>query len=1095
MIKSFLKFLGGVEGEEKPMLLLLGKGFFMGVLLATYDIGASTLFLTTLGDSWLDTAFFFAGGAGILFTITFVYLQKKLPFATLVVSSTFVILLFIVALRLAFYFLDYSPGTAGEFHFLPFILFVMIGPITAIILLGFWGVFGRIFDLRQSKRIIGGIDTGQLMATMIAFFSIPLLTRVINATYDLLFISAIAAAGIFLFTLIIGTNFNLDKFTKKAEKEENAENAEKITFVSLFKNKYLRLLSVFLIFSMGAFVFVNFVFLSTTETMYENENELSTFLSFFSGTVIIVSFLIQSFVNDFIIGRFGLKIALWTMPLILILFTFGAIVSGHLFVYDIKTDEFILFFVLTAVGKLFTASLKDALESPAFKLFFLPLDNKIRFDVQTRIEGVVNELAVFLAGLSQMLLGLLAFFKLIHYSYFILILGGVMVYVASKLFEEYKKTLKQTMERQKSNLKGETTIRKNEHSVTYLLKNEIKNQNINTVFKALALFEKLEPIEFEFYLLDLLNHRNPKIRIFAYQKLNDRLCWEMTDLINKEFETEGDEEVLKVAQKTIDTFKKLSSSTLTMTKIKPLIRSTEAKDRVNGVRLLVKTTNDKYTHFVSELLRDINPEVRRAAIIVAGKLKRPEFFTLLIENLHISEYTNTAISALTSIGENAFYPLDAAFYLTNQHDETMLRIVQILGKINGKIPLELLWKKIDFPDRKITTQLFYALTYLEFKARDYQATRIKVTIDNYIGDIIWNAKLILEIPPSQDPVDHLLIEALKEEDKTNYDKIFILLGMIYDPKNIMLIKSNIDLDTTESVTFAIEMMNLFVEDEMKPKLLPIMDDIKPTEKLSKLQDYYAPDSYESYEDLLLQIINHDSNRINRYTKALAMYRIAQVSKTITPELIAHLFNSDKLLCQTAAFVIYSLNKKEYHEHTKRLKPVQKNELDKVILPSIYDEHNQKKKQKRKTTLIEYIIFMKNINIFHKIPGELIVYMVEHMKEVSVPDKTVLAKIGTQKMDSIFILFEGTLDLYNENDQLIDTLTSGNVLGTKEVIESPDMYFTMMSRSPCKLLILHKNDLLNLMSKHVEFIDFWLDIVNENNVDEKLEEENVTSVFG
>lgn len=66
MVKAFLKFLGGEQGEEKQMLLLLGKGFFMGILLATYQIGAETLFLSVLGDEFLADAFFAAGAAGLL---------------------------------------------------------------------------------------------------------------------------------------------------------------------------------------------------------------------------------------------------------------------------------------------------------------------------------------------------------------------------------------------------------------------------------------------------------------------------------------------------------------------------------------------------------------------------------------------------------------------------------------------------------------------------------------------------------------------------------------------------------------------------------------------------------------------------------------------------------------------------------------------------------------------------------------------------------------------------------------------------------------------------------------------------------------------
>jgi len=82
VIKSFLAFLGGEPGEEKPILLLLGMGFFMGVFISTYQIGSESLFLNELGDNYLDKAFFTAGGLGIISTVIFVWLQKRINYST-----------------------------------------------------------------------------------------------------------------------------------------------------------------------------------------------------------------------------------------------------------------------------------------------------------------------------------------------------------------------------------------------------------------------------------------------------------------------------------------------------------------------------------------------------------------------------------------------------------------------------------------------------------------------------------------------------------------------------------------------------------------------------------------------------------------------------------------------------------------------------------------------------------------------------------------------------------------------------------------------------------------------------------------------------
>ncbi|MEQ8878885.1 MAG: hypothetical protein RLQ12_04590, partial [Cyclobacteriaceae bacterium] len=263
MLKSFIAFLGGEPGEEKPILLLLGMGFFMGIFLATYQVGSEALFLTKLGEEYLDIAFFTAGGLGIIATYAFVLLQRKINFSTLVISNLFIIFAFMATTRAAFEFTNYD-GDAEGFQILPFIMFVMVGPVTAITLLNFWGLFGRIFDLRASKRIIGGVDTGQLIATILAFYSIPFITRLpfINETYDLLCVACISSFGVLFFTLWVVKDYHINKATKAREEQGELETPG---FKGIFKSRFLRLLSFFIIFSMAASVFIEYSFLTATE--------------------------------------------------------------------------------------------------------------------------------------------------------------------------------------------------------------------------------------------------------------------------------------------------------------------------------------------------------------------------------------------------------------------------------------------------------------------------------------------------------------------------------------------------------------------------------------------------------------------------------------------------------------------------------------------------------------------------------------------------------------------------------------------------------------------------------------------------------------
>lgn len=1088
MIKSFLAFLGGEEGEEKPMLLLLGMGFCMGVYLACYQIGSETIFLMQLGEAYLDTAFFTSGGLGIIATILFVWLQRKIPFSTLVISYLFLIFIFMAGTRFAFYFTGYDESDAG-FQILPFVMFVMIGPVTAITILSFWGTFGRMFDLRASKRVIGGIDTGALIATVIAFFSIPFITTYtsFNATYDLLFVSAIASFGMLFFTIWIVKDFNLDRATKISK--EDAKKVKKVTFLDLFKDPYLRLLSLFLIFSMSAAVFVDYTFLSVMEINYPDEQELSNFLSGFSGVVVLMSFGIQSFLNDYIIGKFGLRTALMVMPLILLLFTLGGIVSGHLFEYQIRTEEFLYFFLFTACAKAFTFSLRDALESPAFKLFFLPIDVKIRFDIQTRIEGVVNQIATFAAGLAQIVLGFFAFFKLIHYSYFIVGLALMVIYLANKLFNQYKVTLKITLEEQKKALQG--AGKRNTDNILNHIKNELSQKEVERAINGFKLLERIDPIQFEFALLDGLNSRFPKIRAYCYKRLGDNLCFSALDIIKKDAKTEGDDDVLEAASICIALLEEANQFELNEQSLRKLIRSTDSKDRIRGARLLVKSTDDKHLPFVMELLRDINPAVRAAAMITAGKLRRPELWPVLVESLHIPTYSNTAFSALSLAGDAAFHTIDSAFYKTGQHVSTMIRIIQLFGRIGGKEAIDLLWKKIDYPDKRIVSELLLSLSYLGFQSRDFQSARIKINLESEIGDIAWNIKALQEVPEDNE-LDILIKTAFKEEDRRNYNNLFMLLSMIYDSQNILLIKENIQDGNTESITFAVEMMDIFVEEELKPKLFPVMDELKVEEKLARLQNNFPPEYFDSYEDLLLQIINRDYNRINRYTKALSLFRIAQMEEAkVTDDLIANLFNPDHLLLETAAATIYKLDKEQYHLHTKRLKSGIKKDLDKAILPPVFRGEDEDYHQK--LLLIERIIFLKEAPALKSIPGELIAELAESLEEIRINSGAYLIEEGTNAGTPVYFILDGVVDIY-QNDRVVMLKERGAMVG-HEIFASTDTFdFTAIARTQITALVLTKEILFDLMSKHIELVDFFIRLVNQLDAEEMEEEPEISDIL-
>ena len=1061
MYSSIPRFFGGIKGEERKIWFLLAKGFSMGVFLATYQIGSESLFIQELGKEYLHIAFFTTGVLGVLSTILFSKLQDRVKYSTLILSNIFLTFLFVAGTRLSFVFVDLNALVG--FNILPFILFTMMGPITVVTLLEFWGVFGRMFDVRQSKRIIGGIDSGQLVAIIIAFYSIPLVTRLpfFNSTYDLLLLSSGASFAMFVFTLMIVVNFNLDKSWSGGIAGAKRKAVQVKTLV---RNPFTRLLSLFLIFSSGVAVFVNYTFYSTVQTMYPEEQKLNDFLAGFSGTVMVFSFILQSFFNDMIIRKFGLKVALMLMPIGLILFTVCGIVTGHMYGFSVKTEEFLLFFMFIVSAKAYTAILKDALESPTFKLFFLPFNINIRFSIQARIEGVVNEIAVLLAGAGQLALGLLVFFDLIHFSYLVISLSVMVIWLAHRLYNQYKITLKKTLGAQQGTSQ-EDDLGSIPRSMDFLHA-QLTTKDPSTLVRVFKIYRRLDPLRLRSILLDFLAFKSAQVRQQAYQLLGDLGHVDARKLMAKELETEGDPRIQATAKRALKHLEELGTEQINEATIRQLVRSPSVQKRMKATKMLQRTSEDKYVPYLLELLRDLNPEVRKSAIETAGLLKRPEAWPILLDYVKLPAYSASCLSSLTYCGESAFYTIDAAFYRSGQSSVGLQRIAQLLGRINTVQGPRSLWKKIDFPDSKVLHEIIMALGRVKLTLNTTQIGRLKTLVDELAFDVTWNIKAIQDIPTFTS-LDHHLHDAITEENQLNYDGIFLLLGIIYGVENVIPVKNNIQVGTVESVTFAMEMLEIFLDEDLKPKLRPLLDEMSDKERLARLRFIFPPESFSSYEDLLRQIINRNYNSLSRYAKALAIYRLRFFDGAeVTDDLIALLFNDDPLLRETAAWVVFEIDKQSYHRNSRRLKPSLKLDLDTKILPPSFFSSDQV--SSRKMYRIQRVLFLRTIEVFKSLSGEVITFLADLVREEQYPAGKSLVKSTDRGNHDIFIVEKGEVRV-TRSDKKSTTAGPGSVIGMGTWLETEGSGIAASSIKAVRVLLLTKDDYFDLMLSHASMM--------------------------
>src|SRR5882762_7109330 len=501
--------------EEGQVRSMLATGFFMGIFMATYQVTAESLFINRLKDNHLayyqlGNAILASGILGIVSTALFSYAQNRVRFSVLTIVS----ILTIVLISTGLYVL-YHLGSDEQHMAVLFAMFSLIGPITAVLLLCYWGVFGRLFNFKQSKRIIGWIDTGQLIAQILAYFVIPLTSGLFLDTSNYLIVCNVSILCSLVFIIIIFARFTL---TKNDPSEFDDTVRKETSFSRIFKDRYVILLSTFLIVSMIMNVFSQFSFQTLLNQKYPDQRVLTNFLAYFMGAIYLVSLFMQTFVNDIILSNYGIKVSLFVVPVVVGVFVIGSLLVGTLLGLSTVSANFVFFFLFVALTRLFNGTLRDSLENPVFKLLFIPIDNRYRFGIQAKVEGVVNESGRLIAGLFIFLVVLIPYFQIIWVPVFILLLVGVYILVTSQLYTGYKNKIRSKLEHsdtQQDKLEIGFT------QITSRLENLLVGDNTSKAVFSFKLLEKINPAQVSGWVNSLMKHSREEAQDYAQRRMNE----------------------------------------------------------------------------------------------------------------------------------------------------------------------------------------------------------------------------------------------------------------------------------------------------------------------------------------------------------------------------------------------------------------------------------------------------------------------------------------------------------------------------------------------------------------------------------------------
>lgn len=999
MLHRLWKMLDVETDEEGQVGLLLIMSFLMGLFLATFAVASQSLLLSLPDFSEKDDlpiVLVYSGLFGIIITVIYNFFQGRISFSALAIYN----LILVIA---ATAFIEFGESYVKDERILFEFGFTLILPVTFIIQLVFWGAFGRMFNVRVGKRLIGSVDVGTDIASMLAFFSIPILITAGVKVENLYTIALFSIIGYTFFFIILSRKY----LGKKASVAVAEADIKKISMLQFFSNRYILLMALFIVVSLTALRFVDYSFYNVSVVQF-NANSLPIFLSLFEATIVIFGFLFTTFITDRIAQDYGLRVAMIINPMVIIVFTIAAFLLGSVFGFDpavSSKNEVIYFFIAIAMSKLFINSFRDALDTPIFKFYYVPIDSSIKIDVQTKIEGVVFALASTVAGGLIVLINQFHFFNLLYISAFTAGLLVLWYLIANRMYAGYRDTLQSSLVKNKRSIEKDVV---KEYTMDSVLNKEVNSDAESKVIYGLKLMEKLEPALFESTIIHLSESSIKRVKKFALDKIA-----ELGILPEEKSEIKG------LAQQAAGTAEDSDLLSISPDKLMKLSKSVKQTDRILAAKFMRKLTNSKTIFILLELLRDADPKVRGEAILTARKVRRQETWNVLIDMLSSPLYSHQAASALKEAGPAILSHLETAFHKSGQTEIVMLKIIQIMGHIGGDEGLQLLWKKIDYPDKRVVKQILYALRLINYQAKGREALAVKDLLDTEMSKTLWNIAALDEIPEEEKYT--FLRDALREEIRDNYDHLTLLLSLIYDPESVQLVKENIETGTPDSTQYALELLDLFVDQDLKPKLIPLLDDSATKDKLEKLQIYFPRESYNPIQTINY-ILNRDFNYNNRWTKACAAHVTAYIDTfRVSRGLISQMFNQDKLIQETTAWVIYNKDKQAYQTVSDRLPYRDKKFLDSSI------ENNQLLDglDDGFFLFIEMVMFIKKLSAFSRISGKVLSDLSDKIQPVTLQtrDKLMITSVETP----ILIVAAGEVRMKNQSQE-VTVLKQGDVFG-------------------------------------------------------------------
>lgn len=362
-----------------------------------------------------------------------------------------------------------------------------------------------------------------------------------------------------------------------------------------------------------------------------------------------------------------------------------------------------------------------------------------------------------------------------------------------------------------------------------------------------------------------------------------------------------------------------------------MLKKPGISERTAAARAMLISRRKPQSSDVMRLINDPDPEVRRAAMAIAGYFDIRDLREEAMLALSSAETEKEAYYLLARFGPDSFRNVIGPALKQHHSERVGLMLIRLLNlmPLGEAVP----YLKGLITSGSVGVRLAaakYLCRYGGVSTRE-NSEIIEESLNTTVHTIARLTSLYREASKNK---YFLLSEALRWERSMHMELLYCLLSLLTGPVTAHLIRKNAGSDTAEGAIIAAEIIDTAMNTPARRPVRALLGNNTDTARLNSLSAFYPIREIKG-ELLTTMILSSEQNITGIWTKACALRKISAAGHRIGKELaLSYLFSNNPLLQEEAAGVIRMVNPGWFREAECRLPGQVRQKVAAVISNSV-----------------------------------------------------------------------------------------------------------------------------------------------------------------